>query len=68
MAGNVPYKIEGMPVANTVSFYYDSAYSLTNPRTGVVRTCADMANPESCPPPPDPKKGKGKGKGKPPKA
>jgi hypothetical protein len=42
-AGNVPYTIAGMPVANALSFYYGSAYSLTDPATGELRTCADMA-------------------------
>jgi dienelactone hydrolase len=50
-AGNVPYTIAGMPVANTLSFYSKSAYSLTDPATGAKRTCADMADPASCPPP-----------------
>ena len=55
-AGNVPYKIEGMPVANTLSFYYDSAYSLTDPSTGATRTCSDLADPAACPPPVAPRK------------
>ena len=42
-AGNAPYGIAGMEVANALSFYYDSAYSLTDPKTGAKRTCADMA-------------------------
>ena len=42
-AGNVPYKIEGMPVEHALSFYYGSAYSLTDPATGAKATCADMA-------------------------
>jgi dienelactone hydrolase len=42
-AGNVPYTVAGMPVANALSFYYGSAYSLTDPATGEKRTCADMA-------------------------
>jgi hypothetical protein len=50
-AGNVPYKIAGMSVANALSFYYGSAYSLTDPTTGGRRTCADMADPAACPPP-----------------
>jgi dienelactone hydrolase len=60
IAGNVPYKIAGMPVANALSFYYDSAYSLTDPATGQNRTCADMADPASCPPPAVTKKPKKK--------
>jgi dienelactone hydrolase len=42
-AGNVPYTIAGMAVSNALSFYYGSAYSLTDPVTGELRTCADMA-------------------------
>ena len=42
-AGNAPYRIAGAEVANALSFYYDSAYSLTHPKTGVKRPCADMA-------------------------
>jgi dienelactone hydrolase len=41
-AGNVPYEIEGMSVPDVLSFYYDSAYSLTDPATGAKATCADM--------------------------
>jgi len=51
IAGNVPYTIAGMSVPNALSFYYDSAYSLTDPATGTRRTCADMADPASCPAP-----------------
>lgn len=42
IAGNVPYTIAGMPVANALSFYYGSAYALTDPVTRQKRTCADM--------------------------
>jgi dienelactone hydrolase len=42
LAGNVPYEIEGIPVANAVSFYYRSAYSLTDPTGGERRTCSDV--------------------------
>jgi hypothetical protein len=42
LAGNVPYRIEGMPVQNTLSFYYRSAYSLTDPETGELVECEDM--------------------------
>ncbi len=38
-AGNVPYLIKGIPVADAVSFYYRSAYSLRDPGTGKVRRC-----------------------------
>jgi hypothetical protein len=37
-SGNVPYKIAGIDVANAVSFYYQSAYSLPSAR----KSCADM--------------------------
>ena len=36
-AGNVPYKLAGLKVADRLSFYYRSAYSL-----GGAKTCADM--------------------------
>jgi dienelactone hydrolase len=40
-AGNVPYAIEGLPVADRFSIYYASEYSLTSPkRTPAV--CGDM--------------------------
>jgi hypothetical protein len=51
IAGNVPYTVAGMPVANALSFYYGSAYSLTDPATGAKRTCADMSDPAACAPP-----------------
>ncbi len=41
-SGNVPYVIDGIPVADAVSFYYRSAYSLRDPRTGDHRTCSDV--------------------------
>jgi hypothetical protein len=41
-AGNVPYKIAGLSVANNMSIYYESEYSLRNPTTGTRRTCLDM--------------------------
>ncbi len=41
-SGNVPYKIAGVSVANAVSFYYQSAYTFHNPKTGAVSTCVDM--------------------------
>jgi dienelactone hydrolase len=40
-AGNVPYKIAGIPVANAVSFYYMSQYSLHDP-SGNPAACADL--------------------------
>ena len=41
-AGNVPYTIAGIPVPDAVSFYYESAYSLRDPKTGALRTCVDI--------------------------
>jgi len=41
-SGNVPYKIAGIPVADAVSFYYESEYALHNPRPGVLAMCVDM--------------------------
>ena len=40
-SGNVPYLIEDIPVADAVSFYYRSAYSLRDPR-GTRVTCEDV--------------------------
>ena len=40
-AGNVPYTIKGLPVADRVSIYYASEYSLTSPRH-TSATCRDM--------------------------
>ncbi len=37
-AGNVPYRIAGLPVKDRVSFYYRSSYSLD----GGALTCADL--------------------------
>jgi dienelactone hydrolase len=42
MAGNVPYRIAGIPILDSLSFYYYSQYHLTDPRTGRLRTCVDM--------------------------
>ena len=52
-AGNVPWKIAGLPVADRVSFYYESEYALTSP-SGTKTTCSDMR--AGCPdsPPPTP--------------
>jgi hypothetical protein len=42
-AGNVPTTIAGLPVADRLSFYYDSEYSLTPPRRHAPRrVCLDM--------------------------
>jgi dienelactone hydrolase len=40
--GNVPYRVKGVPVTGSLSFYYYSGYRLTDPRTHQVRTCTDM--------------------------
>ncbi len=41
-AGNVPYAIKGLPVADRFSIYYASEYSLTRAGGGPKTTCADM--------------------------
>jgi alpha-beta hydrolase superfamily lysophospholipase len=41
-AGNVPYAIAGLPVANITSFYYESEYSVRDQLTGVRHRCLDM--------------------------
>jgi dienelactone hydrolase len=41
-AGNVPYTIAGIKVADAVSFYYESAYALHDPSGSGVATCVDM--------------------------
>ena len=43
-AGNVPYEIQGIPIRNTLSFYYYSEYSLHEPGAPgrPLRTCTDM--------------------------
>jgi dienelactone hydrolase len=41
-AGNVPYRIKGIPIVNSLSFYYYSQFRLTDPRTSRVHTCSDM--------------------------
>jgi len=41
-AGNVPYLISGLPVADRLSFYYESEYSLAGPRGRKRVTCTDM--------------------------
>jgi hypothetical protein len=38
---NAPYKIKGLPVANRMSIYYESEYSLTRPSGGRA-VCVDM--------------------------
>jgi dienelactone hydrolase len=41
-AGNVPYALAGLPVADRLSFYYDSEYHLSPPGGGAAITCRDM--------------------------
>lgn len=41
-AGNVPYRIKGISIPDSLSFYYYSEYRLTDPRTRAVRRCTDM--------------------------
>jgi hypothetical protein len=43
-AGNVPYRIRGIPIRNTLSFYYYSEYHLHNPNAPghPLQTCTDM--------------------------
>jgi hypothetical protein len=43
-AGNVPYELSGIPIRDTLSFYYYSEYSLHDPgaRGDPLRTCNDM--------------------------
>lgn len=42
MSGNVPYEIGGIPIPNSLSFYFYSEFRLTNPDSGRVHTCTDM--------------------------
>src|SRR3954447_20081438 len=53
-AGNVPYTVKGIPILNSLSFFYYSAFRLTDPRTHHVRTCSDMLAhcPKTAPPTP----------------
>jgi dienelactone hydrolase len=41
-AGNVPYTIAGIPVADAVSFYYESEFALHEPGSGGLVNCVDM--------------------------
>jgi dienelactone hydrolase len=77
LAGNVPYKIAGIPVENAVSFYYRSAYSLGSPAGGRW-ACTDLTDASTCTrndpepepepePAPWPPRGKPANPGKPPK-
>ncbi|MGH7690759.1 MAG: hypothetical protein ACREN3_14220, partial [Gemmatimonadaceae bacterium] len=43
-AGNAPYEIQGIPIADTMSFYYYSEYSLHDPATRRLTVCTDMLN------------------------
>jgi hypothetical protein len=53
-AGNVPYRIAGIPIRGSLSYYYYSEFRLTNPSTRAVETCVDMLAgcPASQPPTP----------------
>jgi hypothetical protein len=46
-ASNVPYEIEGIPIRNTLSFYYYSEFSIHNPRNRALLRCSDMLS--GCP-------------------
>ena len=46
-AGNMPYLIKGIPVANALSFYYRSSYSLLDPRSRRTAHCLDVR--KGCP-------------------
>jgi hypothetical protein len=41
-AGNVPYAIAGIPVADVTSFYYASEYQLRDPTSGALHRCTDL--------------------------
>jgi len=43
-AGNVPYEIKGIPIRDTLSFYYYSEYRLHDPVAAgdPLKTCSDM--------------------------
>ncbi|HEX8075483.1 MAG TPA: hypothetical protein VF545_10930 [Thermoleophilaceae bacterium] len=47
-AGNVPYRIEGMPTANRMSFYFPSKCHITAPGDGSRLSSEDMRK-EGCP-------------------
>jgi hypothetical protein len=42
MSGNVPYRVKGVSVPGSLSFYFYSQYRLTDPATKRLRTCTDM--------------------------
>jgi hypothetical protein len=48
-AGNVPYEIKGIPIQDTLSFYYYSEYRVHDPLAAgdPLRTCTDMLS--GCP-------------------
>ena len=54
MAGNVPYRIKGIPIIDSLSFYYYSQFHLRNPATHRLATCVDMVArcPAKAPPTP----------------
>jgi hypothetical protein len=41
-AGNVPYRVKGISIPDSLSFYYYSQYRLTEPRSRRVLRCTDM--------------------------
>jgi hypothetical protein len=42
LAGNVPYTIQGISIPDSVSFYYESEYSLHDPGTHALVHCVDL--------------------------
>ncbi|GAC1611385.1 MAG: hypothetical protein NVS3B26_23890 [Mycobacteriales bacterium] len=46
-SGNVPYRIKGVSVPGSLSFYFYSQYRLSDPATNHLRTCTDMT--DGCP-------------------
>jgi hypothetical protein len=53
-SGNTPYRIKGVSVPGSLSFYFFSQYRLTDPTSQRLRTCTDMAAgcPKATPPTP----------------
>ncbi|MCU1591556.1 MAG: hypothetical protein JWP11_2812 [Frankiales bacterium] len=54
MSGNTPYRIKGVSVPGSLSFYFYSQYRLTDPATRRPLTCTDMVAgcPATAPPTP----------------
>jgi hypothetical protein len=54
MSGNTPYRIKGVSVPGSLSFYFYSQYRLTDPATDSPLTCTDMVAgcPKVAPPTP----------------